>query len=65
MSDKPRRVSIVPIFECEDCGEECEQAVVYDPHMGERVNAWVCPACDSRFYREDEDGEVRFRGLPF
>jgi transcription elongation factor Elf1 len=59
----PYRPSILPEpFECPDCGVECEAVVTFDPRMQEHVDAWWCPTCEAKFYRE-VGGEVNFRGV--
>lgn len=38
---------------CPDCGVLCRADTVYDPRMCEYTEAWVCPSCESRFYRDE------------
>lgn len=35
-----------------DCGAYCDATVTYDPRLVEYTKAWVCPQCQSAYYRE-------------
>lgn len=46
-------------FVCDDCRVYCEATRVYDPQLVDAVDAWECPDCGSRFYRDDSVHELR------
>lgn len=40
--------------ECPDCGAYCRAEREYVAEQAMPMNVWVCPECDTRFYRREE-----------